>query len=219
MSRLVRLAAMPVTIMMLGAGPLHAEEPPFPATFDEAYTGQLVIDLFPVDGGSRLRRDRGEAELSFARQPDGTVKFSAKGNADDSGGFEMSVVLTVAEDGIWRSLSPEGMVQLDGNGRFLSISYIDGFELIWTGEIGMEEGSLTFRRIPTAAAPDAEREVAATFSLDVERPRTGPQPDTVGDEAAEAAGDGGCARIEWRLVNRWTWGGGLSLDREPHCVQ
>lgn len=219
MGRTMRLGAMLVTAIMLVAGPLRAAEPPFPASFDEAYRGPLVIDLFPVEGGSRLRRDRGEAELSFARQPDGTVKFTAKGNADDSGGFEMSIVLTAAEGGMWRSLSPEGMVQLDGNGRFLSISHIDGFELIWSGEIGMEEGSLTFRRIPTAAAPDGEGDVAATFSLDVERPRPEPEPDSAEDEAAEAAGDGDCARIEWRLVNRWTWGGGLSLDREPHCVQ
>ncbi|WP_332714200.1 hypothetical protein [Pelagibacterium mangrovi] len=207
------------------AAPLVAQETSFPATLDEAYTGSLSVDLFPVDGGSSIFRDWGSAEVIFSRLADGTVQFTTTGEIDEENGFEVSVILTEQADGIWRSLSPEGMVQLDPEGKLLSISLDGGFELIWTGQFDAQGGALTFRRFPTDAAPAEERDFTAIFSLDVERPRPVPQPEPEqkpqpgSEDEAASDGNGDCERIEWRLVNRWNpWGGGLSLEREPFCV-
>ncbi|WP_147275964.1 hypothetical protein [Pelagibacterium lacus] len=216
--RLSGLGMMLTAAILLTAAPLAAQETRFPATLDEAYTGRFTIELFPAEGGGRIHRDWGDAEILFVSGEDGTVEFITRGEDDEGSGFEVSVTLTGDDDGIWRSLAGDGIARIDAAGRVLSASHSDGFDLFWSGEIGMEKGSLTFRRIPTASAPAEERDITAIFSIEVQRPRPEPKPEP--DAETEASGgDGGCERIEWRLVNRWDpWGGGLSLEREPFCV-
>lgn len=202
----------------LFAAPLLAE--PFPGSLDRDYGGAMTVEVFPADGGARVHRDRGTATLIFTQDTENAVNIAITGEVADSGGFEVSMLLA-GDGGTWRSGPAEGIMQIDGAGRLLSVSVIDGFETIWTGQITAQTASLTLRRFPTPEAPQDQREFATVFTLELATPADEP-PETVeaaDDGDGDGDGDGDCARIEWRLVNRWNpFGGGLSLSREPFCV-
>ncbi|RDW14008.1 hypothetical protein [Paracoccus thiocyanatus] len=124
---------------------------------------------------------------------------------------------------MWLSLSEAGPTQITAAGRILSVTEMEGFHMVLTGQIGPEDAKLTLRRIPTenaGSAPDAEMLTVFLFDVSLSSPEPAPDPQEGDGRQAPSAAEGGgeCERIEWRLVNRWNWGGGLSLNREPHCV-
>ncbi|MHA6732112.1 hypothetical protein [Devosia sp. A369] len=222
MYRLVHIGAVLFASAFATATPLMAQDTPFPAMIDEIYSGSLTVEVFPADGGRRLHRDTGTAEVRFSQHGDGQIAFSTTGMIEDSGGFELGAQLQSGPDGAWREFSDAG-TGINAAGRFLSISVADGFEMILTGQISPREGRFTLRRLPTEAATAADGAFTVVFSLDVEIP----EPETEVAPAAEAGSaeaateqDGGCERVEWRLVNRWNpFGGSMRLDREPYCAQ
>ncbi|MRX52212.1 hypothetical protein GI374_17805 [Paracoccus sp. S-4012] len=208
---------------LLTCAPAAAETASFPAAIGEAYAGRLTIDAFPADGGMRIYRAWGDAEVLFSALDDGQVRFSTTATLDDGGSLDLSTVLAPAADGAWRGLSAAGPTEISASGRVLSITYLDGFHMVLTGEIAGEDGRLTLRRIPTedtGTAPDADMMTVFLFDVSLPRPEPEPEPEPPLDapSASTAEGRDGCKRVEWRLVNRWTWGNGLRLDREPHCV-
>jgi len=202
--------------------PVFAETNPFPATIGEPYTGRMTVEAFPVDGGHRMHRAWGDAEVRFSASGEDGILFSTTAALDDGGSLDLSATVAPDGEGVWRSLSEAGPTEITAAGRILSVTEMDGFHMILTGQIGPENGKLTLRRIPTenaGSAPDAE--MLTVFLFDVSLPPPEPAPDPEEDDGREpssAEGRGDCERIEWRLVNRWNWGGGMSLSREPHCV-
>ena len=218
-----RCLIAPLLAGVLAAAPALAQPDPFPATIGAPYTGRMTIQAFPVDGGKRLHRGRGDAELRFSAVDQDRILFSTKAALDDGGSLDLSVTLVPEREGVWRGLSDAGPTEVTAAGRVLSVTETDGFYMILTGRIGPEKGDLTLRRIPTehaGSAPDAG--MLTVFRFDISHPAPGPSPHSQKDEKHEPAstpkGRGECERIEWRLVNRPVWGGGMSLSREPRCV-
>ncbi|AUM75782.1 hypothetical protein [Paracoccus jeotgali] len=208
---------------LLTVTPALGEPIPFPATIGAPYTGRMTVEAFPVDGGDRMHRAWGDAEVRFSAAGDDRVLFSTTAALADGGSLDLSVTVVPDGDGVWRSLSHTGPTEITAAGRVLSLTEMEGFHMVLTGQIGPENGKLTLRRIPTenaGSAPDAE--MLTVFLFDVSLPPPGPVSDPEKDDGREppsaAEGRGACERIEWRLVNRWTWGGGMSLSREPQCV-
>ncbi len=224
--RQFHLSAVALLAGLFAVAPILAETMSFPAAVGEPYTGRMTVEAFPVDGGHRMHRVRGDAEVRFSASGEDRILFSTTAALDDGGSLDLSVTLAPDQDGAWRSLSETGPTEITAAGRVLSVTELDGFHMILTGQIGPEKGKLTLRRIPTetpGTAPDAE--MITVFLFDVSLPSSEPGPEPRQDEtlpraetSSAAEGGGGCERIEWRLVNRWNWGGGLSLSREPHCV-
>lgn len=207
-----------LTVALLTSTPLMAAEASFPAVLGEIYAGRLTAELFPVEGGRRIHQGRGTAEIAFTPAGEGTIQFTTKGVIDESSSFEISTRLEESEDGAWRSLSPNGMTQINDAGQLLSITISDGFELIMTGTFEGNEGNVSFRRVPTVAAPSGEDEFTAVFSLEVNVPA--PDVGAGLDTDGATTEDRGCKEVGWQLVNRWNpFGGGLSLTREPYCIR
>lgn len=216
-----------LSVMLLGGvltlTPALAEPIPFPATIGESYTGRMTVEAFPVDGGHRMHRAWGAAEVRFSASGEGRILFSTTAALDDGGSLDLSATVSPDSEGVWRSLSEAGPTEITAAGRVLSVTELDGFHMVLTGQIGPEDGKLTLRRIPTenaGAAPDAEMLMVFLFDVRLPAPKPAPVPqrDDGSEPSSAAEGRGECERIEWRLVNRWTWGNGLSLSREPHCV-
>lgn len=208
---------------LLAVTPAFAEPLPFPATIGAPYTGRMTVEAFPVDGGPRIHRAGGNAEVRFTSAGADGVLFSTTGALDDGGGLDLSVTVAPDRAGAWRSLPGEGPTEITAAGRVVSETEMDGFRMVMTGQLGPENAQLTLRRIPTGnagSAPDAG--MLIVFLFDVSLPASEPAPDPLKDDQAKPSagveGRGKCERIEWRLVNRWTWGGGMSLGREPQCV-
>ena len=208
---------------LLIAPPALAEPGDFPAAMDAPYTGRMTIEAFPVDGGRCLHRAGGDAEVRFSASDDDRILFSTTATLDDGGSLDLSVTVAPDGGGVWLSRSEAGPTEITAAGRVLSVTELDGFHMVLTGQIGPENGKLTLRRIPTenaGSAPDAEMLTVFLFDVSLLSPEPAPDPqnDDGREPSSSAKGRGECERIEWRLVNRWNWGGGLSLSREPHCV-
>lgn len=206
--------------------PALAEADSFPATIGAPYTGRMTVEAFPVDGGHRIHRAHGDAEVRFSASREDRILFSTIAALDDGGSVDLSVTLGPEQGGVWRSRSEAGPTEITAAGRVLSVTELDGFHMIMTGRIGPESGRLILRRFPTenvGTAPDADMMTVFLFDVSLPSPEPAPEPrqdeTSPRTETSSATGDGGgCERIEWRLVNRWNWGGGMSMSREPHCV-
>ena len=224
--RQFHLSVIALLARLVVFAPAFAETIPFPASVGEPYTGRMTIEAFPVDGGHRIHRAHGDAEVRFSTSNEGGILFSTTAALDDGGSVDLSVTLGPQEDGAWRSMSEAGPTEITAEGRILSLTELDGFHMVMIGEIGPEAGKLTLRRFPTenaGTAPDAEMMTVFLFDVSQPSPATASEPrqdeTSPRDKASSATeSSGGCERIEWRLVNRWNWGGGMSLSPEPHCV-
>lgn len=210
-------------IVALGALalPALAQEADFPGVFDEPYTGNVNFEVFPVGGGGRVQHDRGTGEASFSRDADGTIRLNATGSSFENGGIGFEMVFEAPTESGWQGFTEDGMSEITGEGRILSIGLTDDYMHTLWGWADDDALSIALRRTPTGAAldtPEGEYEMVFTFDLAIAA--------TVPDEPAEPAENGAeggptsdCAQIitQTRVIAN-PGGGAMSMIMVPVCV-
>lgn len=203
------VAAVPLWVML--AAPLMAQGSVFPPDSDMAFSGRMVIETWPISGGTILHSDSGTATASITGD-NGAIILAGEGSVGEQGGIRFSFRLEQGADNIWRELTDDSLVSLSAGGRLNGVAD-HGAELVtMTGLVGSDRFHLEILNRPHPYAEDQPQDYALRIHFDLTRPHE--------DSTEEQGRDPGtCRQIQWQTRSVPNlFGGGMDLIRAPVCL-
>lgn len=198
--------ALCASLQVAGASPVAAydDHPPF---LQQAYSGDVTIEVMAPGGSTTISSEQGTAEIAFSPDDQGHIAVTGFASVIGEIALRFEYLLTLAEDGSWRD---DGMtVRPDGQIEMLTLH--EDAAITALGSISAADMVLYLRKARLDwTGYDDDTELDLAFSFDLTSTVSAPRPR---DPART------CATVIWQpRVMANIYGGSMSTVMVPVCT-
>ena len=198
--------ALCASLQVGGANPVAADDD-YPPFLQQAYSGDVTVEVMAPRGNTTISSEQGSAEIAFSPDDRGHISVTGFASVNGEIALRFEYLLTLAEDGSWRD---DGMtIRPDGQIEMLRLH--EDAAITALGSISAADMVLYLRRARldwTGSDDDTELDLA--FSFDLTSTVSAPRPR---DPART------CATVIWQpRVMTNIYGGSTSTVMVPVCT-